>query len=77
MKIFHSRKSWVGLILGITLTLSSAYAADPASPEKTGLKIGKPAPSWNLTDQTGKKHSLKSLIEKGPVALVFYRSANW
>ena len=77
MKILHSTKIWAGLILGIALTLSAVRAADSALPEKTGIKVGQPAPAWTLADQNGKQHSLKSLIEKGPVALVFYRSANW
>ena len=77
MNIIYSPINWAGLVLGIFLTLNTVQAADSAPPEKTGLKVGQQAPDWTLSDQTGKKHTLKSLIEKGPVALVFYRSAKW
>lgn len=77
MKITHSTKTWAALILGITFAISSLKAADSAASEKTGLKVGQKAPNWTLTDQTGTQHTLKSLTDKGPVALVFYRSANW
>ena len=46
-------------------------------PETRGIQVGTTAPSWTLTDQSGSKNSLKSLLLEGPVALVFYRSADW
>ncbi len=52
-------------------------AAEPAAPEKTGLAVGQSAPSFTLKDQNGAEVSLASLLGKGPVALVFYRSADW
>ena len=51
--------------------------AQEASPEKTGLAIGQKAPAFTLKDQNDKEVSLASLLKKGPVALVFYRSADW
>ena len=36
--------------------------------------IGKEAPAFEAKDQTGKAHSLKSLTEKGPVFLVFWKT---
>lgn len=36
------------------------------------LDIGKRAPEFNLEDQDGKRHTLKSLLEKGPLILYFY-----
>ena len=50
--------------------------AEPA-PAIPGLAIGQPAPDFELPDQHGKTHSLKELLASGPVALVFYRSADW
>jgi len=50
--------------------------ATPA-PENPGLEVGVHAPAFTLSDQDGRKVSLDSLIEKGPVALVFLRSADW
>ena len=52
-------------------------SAEPAAPEKTGLAVGQKAPAFTLNDQDGRDVSLESLLKKGPVALVFYRSADW
>ena len=56
----------------------SATAKAAAVESKTpGLAIGQKAPNFNLIDQHGKKQSLDGLLKAGPVALVFYRSADW
>ena len=73
----HSIKVIAGSMLGLALAMTAPKTADSAPPGKTGLGIGHSAPDWKLSDQNGKKHTLQSLIQKGPVALVFYRSANW
>lgn len=52
-------------------------AAAPASPEKTGVAIGQKAPGFTLQDQNDREVSLAALLKKGPVALVFFRSADW
>jgi cytochrome oxidase Cu insertion factor (SCO1/SenC/PrrC family) len=49
----------------------------PAPEEQTGLKVGEKAPAFGLKDQEGKERSLGEFLEKGKVALVFYRSADW
>jgi hypothetical protein len=54
-----------------------ALAAEPAAPRKTGLAIGAKAPAFTLKDQNDRDVSLDSLLKKGPVALVFHRSADW
>src|SRR5262245_8760667 len=59
------------------LVASSASAAEPAAPEKTGLAVGARAPAFTLKDQNDRDVSLGALLKKGPVALVFYRSADW
>jgi len=59
------------------LLASLANAAEPAAHEKTGLAIGHKAPAFTLKDQDGRYVSLEALLKKGPVALVFYRSADW
>jgi hypothetical protein len=64
------------IICGLVGTLVAAGRAD--SPDsKTGLKEGTKAPAFLLKDQTGKERSLEEFVKKGPVALVFYRSASW
>ena len=59
------------------LLAEMASAAEPAAPEHTGLAVGEKAPSFTLKDQANRDVSLDSLLRKGPVALVFFRSADW
>jgi cytochrome oxidase Cu insertion factor (SCO1/SenC/PrrC family) len=49
----------------------------PAPEGQTGLKVGEKAPAFRLKDQEGKERALGDFLEKGKVALVFYRSADW
>jgi cytochrome oxidase Cu insertion factor (SCO1/SenC/PrrC family) len=48
-------------------------AADPAK----AVQVDQKAPAFSLKDQSGDARSLDDLRKKGPVALVFYRSAKW
>jgi len=61
----------------VLLLAASARAAEPAASEKTGPAIEQKAPAFTLKDQDSRDVSLDSLLKKGPVALVFYRSADW
>ena len=45
--------------------------------EAPGLEVGVKAPAFKLKDQNEKDVALVDLLKKGPVALVFYRSASW
>jgi len=63
------------LIVG-SLSVNRVNAED-ATPAEIGLPIGQKAPAFTLTDQAGKQVSLDSLLKNGPVAIVFYRSADW
>ena len=45
------------------------------APER--IAVGDKAPGFRLNDQSGTEHTLQSLLAKGKVALVFYRSAEW
>ena len=45
--------------------------------ELAGLKVGETAPDFALKNQDGEMIHLEALRKKGPVALVFYRSADW
>jgi cytochrome oxidase Cu insertion factor (SCO1/SenC/PrrC family) len=65
-------------LLGFAMTLAHGQSpGKPAPEELTGLKVGSTAPKFTLEDQSGTARSLDALLEKGPVALVFYRSASW
>lgn len=41
------------------------------------LPAGRAAPDFTLNDGSGREHRLSQLLERGPVALVFVRSADW
>ena len=68
---------WLPLLIGSLLIPLCTHSAQDAPPEMTGLEVGKKAPAFALPDQNGVEVTLDSLLEKGPVALVFYRSADW
>jgi len=48
-----------------------------APPPELGLRLGQHAPAFTLRDQDNHEVSLEALLKKGPVALVFFRSADW
>jgi hypothetical protein len=68
----------ISLILFVTaVSLTASFAQhSPVSAEHT-LKEGSKAVAFGLNDQHGKERSLSEFTEKGPVALVFHRSADW
>ena len=43
----------------------------------TGPEIGQAVPAFSMADQTGKMQTLKSVMGRKGVLLVFYRSADW
>jgi hypothetical protein len=43
----------------------------------TGIAIGQTAPGFELKDQNGQTHTLKTLMGRKGVLLVFTRSADW
>jgi peroxiredoxin len=65
-------------LLAVALFSADLNAADETSPDDPGgLPVGQRAPAFTLKDQSGKDVSLETLLKKGPVAVVFYRSADW
>ncbi|MGH7939047.1 MAG: hypothetical protein ACRD5Z_18665 [Bryobacteraceae bacterium] len=67
-------KSLASCSLLVAFTL---VAAAPASSEETGVTVDQKAPGFTLKDQNARDVSLAALLKKGPVALVFFRSADW
>ena len=65
-------RSGMLLILGLALGLVANAAESPP-----GLAIGQKAPAFTLRNADGKDVALETLLKRGPVALVFYRSADW
>lgn len=64
------------VVLGLMLGSVGVPAAE-VPPEQTGLAVGTKAPAMVLQDQAGKEVALADLLKKGPVAVVFHRSADW
>ena len=44
---------------------------------KLGPQVGERAPDFQLVDQTGKPHTLQSIMGRRGAMLVFVRSADW
>jgi peroxiredoxin len=71
-------KSLPGLCLLVAALFSTGLGATETAPaDEDGLQIGQQAPAFSLHDQNGKEVSLAALLKNGPVALVFFRSADW
>lgn len=67
----------VAVALAGVLLSGGVCAAEIEAPEDAGLPVGRVAPDFSLSGQDGKQVSLASLLKKGPVAVVFHRSADW
>lgn len=52
-------------------------AACGAAAKDVGLAVGETAPRFTLEDQTGASRSFDSLLARGKLAVVFFRSADW
>jgi cytochrome oxidase Cu insertion factor (SCO1/SenC/PrrC family) len=61
----------------VALMVFATPASGSASDPEPGVKAGEQAPKFTLKDQEGKDRGLDEFLERGKVALVFYRSANW
>jgi peroxiredoxin len=64
-------------VLAVALASISVVAGEETPPPEVGLCVGARAPGFTLKDQNNHDVSLDTLLKKGPVALVFYRSADW
>ncbi len=72
------RSVWAGLVAAAVLATASAWMlAKQMAPMRVGLPAGTRAPDFALVDQHGRTHNLESLLARGKLALVFYRSADW
>ena len=65
--------------LGVSLSVMGIIFCRTASMAENlaGLNVGDKAPPFDLKNQTGEFVKLTGLLQKGPVAVVFYRSADW
>ena len=51
--------------------------ASKATAESRSVQVGERFPNFELKDQNGKLSGLRKILDKGPVVLVVYRSADW
>jgi cytochrome oxidase Cu insertion factor (SCO1/SenC/PrrC family) len=62
------------------LLVSSATAQETMTEIKQsaeGIPVGTKVKDFKLKNQAGKELKLSETLEKGPIALVFHRSASW
>jgi cytochrome oxidase Cu insertion factor (SCO1/SenC/PrrC family) len=80
------RRSPSVLVLGLAMlaiTAGQARESQSAGPaanvdvESVGPTVGTRLPDFNLRDQRGELHSLKSLLGPKGGLIVFFRSADW
>jgi cytochrome oxidase Cu insertion factor (SCO1/SenC/PrrC family) len=62
----------VGLAAGLASTSGSAQDTDTPT-----VKVGDPAPDFELKDAHGASYRLSELVKRGPVVLEFFRSGGW
>ena len=74
--LFRRNLSRIVALASLSASLHLALG-QTATPNAMGLSLGQTAPGFKLKDQAGTEHALSELLKKGPVALVFYRSADW
>ena len=60
-------------VVAASLLVFGSAATNAASP----IPVGQAAPKFSLKNQAGTETSLADLVKKKPVALIFYRSADW
>lgn len=72
------RTGSVSTVLAVTC-LAAGVLSSPAAAaaEEVGLGVGEDAPKFSLSDQRGVAHDLDSLLGRGKLAIVFFRSADW
>jgi cytochrome oxidase Cu insertion factor (SCO1/SenC/PrrC family) len=76
---YNTARTWRAL-LAIALASGSLCGAVPAWIEDAaavGIPVGAKAPVFELQDQSGRKRTLASLMERRGLVLVFFRSADW
>ena len=64
----------VALLPGLSRAEAPAFLQDASG---IGIRPGVKAPRFELQDQSGRKRTLASLMERRGLVLVFFRSADW
>ena len=74
---FHPIMFLATALLLTALPLQSNAQNKRAKKTKVGPAVGTTLEDFSLNDQHGKKRTLSEMLEDGPVAVVFHRSADW
>ncbi len=64
----------------LSIALAGSLSPDPATAqndETEAIRVGSPAPDFELRDSSGKSWQLSELVKNGPVVLEFFRSGGW
>jgi hypothetical protein len=64
----------IALPSGLVCGAAPAWMQDAVA---MGIPAGAKAPGFELPDQSGRKRSLASLMDRRGLVLVFFRSADW
>ena len=69
----------LALLLGLSAGIGAVQSPTPATPDvqKLGPQVGERVPDFTLADQHGVSRTLKSLMGRSGLMLVFFRSADW
>lgn len=63
---------------GVLASVAAAPAAVSAQEMTTDtVRVGDPAPDFELKDAHGNSFRLSELVERGPVVIEFFRSGGW
>ena len=60
--------------------LAAGFAPAAVAAQDTGtstVRVGDPAPDFELEDAHGASYRLSELVKQGPVVLEFFRSGGW
>lgn len=65
--------TWLRAFPAVAALALALTAGCRLQPHATPKQVAQPAPAFALPDENGKEVTLASLLERGPVVIVFYR----
>jgi cytochrome oxidase Cu insertion factor (SCO1/SenC/PrrC family) len=74
---FRSAFSLALLSLVVQVSAAAQAPAPAVDVERIGPQVGQKVPDFDLPDQNGRRWTLKSLMGREGLMLVFFRSADW
>lgn len=77
VNFFRIPSGFLHSALAVLVTAVAAAAIPVPAAALAGLNVGDKVPGFELKDQSGTGVKLDALLQNGPAAVVFYRSADW